>query len=170
MVWVDETAVYMDMTRRRARAPRGQRVHVKRRRKYRRHTLIFAITLEGVLASKLVQGGMKREDWRSFCRDDLAPVVQKNQMIQLDNLDIHYDQEAYDALYEQGVVFIYQPMYSPEANPIEEAIALLKAHLRSVGAQCLAPLRLAIDDAFELLTPQHIAAFWRHAQQNILNW
>lgn len=170
MVWVDETATYMDMTRTRGRAPRGQRVWYSRRRKYRRHTLIVAMTLEGVLAQRLVRGGMTLEDWRAFCREDLAPKLSKGQWIQLDNLNIHYDQQAYGSLYEAGGILLFQPAYSPESNPVEEVFSLLKRHLRRFRAANLPELRCAIAQGLEAITPAHLHAFWRHAQRNVLSW
>lgn len=170
MVWVDETATYMDMTRTRGRAPRGQRVWQSRRRKYRRHTLIVAMTLEGVLAQRLVRGGMTLQDWRAFCVEDVAPKLSKGQWIQLDNLNIHYDQQAYDGLHAAGGILLFQPAYSPESNPIEEMFSLLKRHLRRLGATNLPELRRAIAQGLEAITSEHLHAFWRHAQHTVLSW
>lgn len=170
MIWVDETATYMDMCRTRGRAAPGVRVKATRRRKYRRHTMIVAMSLEGVVASRMIVGGMKLSDWQAFCREDLAPVVKKGTLIQLDNLDLHEDQLAYDAIYEAGGIFLFQPKYSPESNPIEEAFSQFKRHLRTVGAKTLDELRKAVADGLALITPSHMQAYWRHAQQSVLNW
>jgi transposase len=113
---------------------------------------------------------MKRKDWQAFCREDLAPLLRKGQYIQLDNLDLHYDQEAYEAIHQAGGIFIFQPSYSPESNPIEEAFSHLKRHLRSAGAQLLEELRQAIASGFELILPAHMQAYWQHAQEKVLSW
>lgn len=130
----------------------------------------MAINATGVVAHALFQGAMSTEDWRCFCGEHLAPQCSKGTIIQLDNLDIHYDQEAYDAIFAKGAVFIFQPPYSPESNPIEEVFSLLKKHLRQKQAKTLKELRQAIQEAVDQLTPEYVGAYICHAHQLIEAW
>jgi hypothetical protein len=86
MVWVDETATYMEMAPTHGRSPRGVRVRFKTRKKHRRHTLICACNLDGVVASMLITGGMKTHHWREFCAKHLAPKLSSRHLVQWDNL------------------------------------------------------------------------------------
>ena len=170
LVWVDETATYMDMTRTHGRALKGRRAPGVRRRKYRRYTLVVAMTLRGVLASRLIQGGMKAKDWVAFVQEDLAPLLRPGQYVQWDNLNLHFDPTAFEAVVASGARVIYQPAYSPETNPIEEAFSLLKSKLRSCGAKTLGALRQAIAQGFAAITPAHMAAYWTHTYQIVAAW
>ena len=171
LVWVDETATYTHMTRTHARAPRGRRAYAKGRRKGRRYTLIAAMKYDGVIATRLVQGGMKRKDWLAFLTQDLLPALgQESYYIQMDNLDLHKEEELLLELRSVGHLYGFQPPYSPEANPIEEAFSLLKAHLRGRGAKGLTELREPIEQGVQLWTPERIDGWLRHTIVQLLRW
>lgn len=170
MIWVDETATYMHMAPTHGRSPRGSRVRFKTRKKHRRHTLICACNLDGVVASMLLKGGMKAKHWREFCAKHLAPKLRPGHFVQWDNLELHSDEEAYKSIYDTGARIFFQPPYSPESNPIEEAFSLLKAHLRQARAKTLPALRAAVAQGLNKLDRKHMDAYVDNALFNILNW
>jgi transposase len=170
MVWVDETATYMEMAPTHGRSPRGVRVRFKTRKKHRRHTLICACNLDGVVASMLITGGMKTHHWREFCAKHLAPKLSSRHLVQWDNLELHSDEEAYKSIYETGARIFFQPPYSPESNPIEEAFSLLKTHLRQARAKTLPALREAVAQGLGKLNRKYMDAYVDNALMNILNW
>ena len=171
LVWIDETATYTHMTRTHARAPKGQRAYAQGRRKGRRYTLIAAIKYDGVVATRLVQGGMKRKDWLAFLKQDLLPALgQESHYIQMDNLDLHVEEEPLLEISRARHLYGFQPPYSPEANPIEEGFSLLKSHLRGWGARGLPELRRAIEQGLKLWTQERIDGWLRHMIVQISMW
>jgi transposase len=56
------------------------------------------------------------------------------------------------------------PPYSPDLNPMEQAIAKLKAHLRQAAARTVEELLIAVGGALDSFSASHRQAFFRHAQ------
>lgn len=171
MVWVDETATHMFMTPTHGRARRGKRVGYKGRKRYRKFTLIAAAGLEGVIATRLVEGHMKLEDWLAFLKEDLLPAIQGSERpVQWDNLKAHHSYQGRLMMHEAGHLVCFQPPYSPEANPIEEMFSKLKTHLRYAKAKTLAALRQALASGFESISSRNMCAYAFHSLINVSNW
>lgn len=171
MVWIDETATYLHMTPTYARAPRGKRAVCRGRRRAQRYSLIVAMTAEGILTRRLVRGGMKRRDWLAFLEQDLIPALgDKTYIIQMDNLDLHKDEDGLILLAQARKLVEFQPPYSPESNPIEESFSKLKQSLRKSGAKTLAELREAIQRGFDSMTSSDFANWITHSRNVITNW
>ena len=64
----------------------------------------------------------------------------------------------------QGAEVRYLPPYSPDLNPIEQAFAKLKAHLRLAAARTLEDLQSALVEALHSFQPNHCRGFFRHAR------
>ena len=60
-------------------------------------------------------------------------------MVILDNLAVHKSEKAADCLKQRGAWFLFLPAYSPDLNPIEQAFAKIKAHLRKAEARTFEP-------------------------------
>ena len=170
-MWIDETATYTHMTRSQGRAPRGQRAYALKRRKGRRYTLVVAMSQDGVVAKRLIQGGMKFKDWKEFLTQDLLPALgEEPHWIQMDNLDLHHQNETLMLLRAAGHAQSFQPPYSPESNPLEEGFSVLKSHLRSRGAVTKGKLEEAIEEGLALWTPRKIAGWIWHAIKEVAKW
>lgn len=171
IVWVDETATYLYMTPSRAWAPRGKRAYYKGRRRAQRYSLIVAMTTRGILTRRLIRGGMKLPDWLAFVREDLLPAMSPtHQFVQMDNLNLHKKEESLSLFYEAKKVPLFQPPYSPESNPIEEAFSKFKQVLRRQGAKTLGELRESIQKGVDSLTPSDFANWIAHARMSVANW
>jgi transposase len=75
-----------------------------------------------------------------------APTLRKGDVVIADNLAVHKSPKAAAILRERGAWFLFLPSYSPDLNPIEMALAKLKAHLRRIGARTLDALRRAVGE------------------------
>ena len=82
----------------------------------------------------------------------------------MDNLSTHKIPAVHRLLSARGVSVRYLPPYSPDLNPIEQAFAKLKAHLRQAAARTLENLISAVATALDSFSPSHCRAFFRHAQ------
>ena len=72
----------------------------------------------------------------------------------LDNRPSHKSAKAEAILKQRGAWFLFLTPYSPDLNPIEMAIAKLKAHLRRIGARTIDALWRAIGDISALYSEQ----------------
>ena len=65
----------------------------------------------------------------------LAPVLAPGDVVVLDNLAAHKVAGFEEAVRTAGASLTYLPPYSPDLNPIEQALAKLKALLRKAAAR-----------------------------------
>ena len=63
----------------------------------------------------------------------------------------------------RGATLLYLPPYSPDFNPIENAFAKLKAHVRKHAARTIDALEAAAADALRQFKPAECANFFAHA-------
>ena len=52
-------------------------------------TLIGAISIEGVVAKKAIEGSMKGKDFKDFISQYLVPKLKPGNVVVMDNLNIH---------------------------------------------------------------------------------
>ncbi len=81
----------------------------------------------------------------------------------LDNLAVHKSEKAAQCLKRQGAWFLFLPPYSPDLNPIEQAFAKIKAHLRKAEARTVDALWRAIGDICNLFEPDECWHYLRAA-------
>ena len=86
--------------------------------------------------------------------DMLLQRYSPGRIVILDNLAVHKSKRAAACLKEKGAWFLFLPPYSPDLNPIEQAFAKLKAHLRKAEARTFEALWRAIGTICDLFEPQ----------------
>ena len=84
----------------------------------------------------------------------LAPTLRKGDVVILDNLAVHKSEKAAQCLKQRGAWFLFLPAYSPDLNPIEQAFAKIKAHLRKAEARTFDALWRALGEICNLFEPQ----------------
>ena len=99
----------------------------------------------------------------AYVREVLVPEIEPGTVVICDNLATHKNAEAAAALRTHGCWFMYLPPYSPDLNPIEQAFAKLKAHLRKIGARTFSDLFDAIADICDLFTSDECWNFFTNA-------
>jgi transposase len=148
LVFIDETAVNTKMTRLRGRSRRGERLRAAAPfGRWGTQTFIAGLRCDGLTAPWVVDGAMDRTAFNAYVETQLAPTLQRADVVIADNLSIHKSACAAKALKARGAWFLFLPQYSPDLNPIENAFAKLKAHLRGLKAH----LRGAATRTFEAL-------------------
>lgn len=163
IVFIDETATYTHMRPRYGYARRGRRVVVRRKSRPTRYTLIGAMRIGAMLAPRVWNRAMKADDWVRWVIEDLIPALSPGSIVVLDNLNIHYNQYAIDALKEAGHTVLFQSRYSPDLNPIEMAWSKIKTLVRGMRPRGAAQLRAAINKAWKAITPSDIDGYFSHA-------
>ena len=163
-VFIDETSVKTNLTRLRGRAPVGERlIGTAPFGKWQTQTFIAGLAYSGLIAPWVIDGTMNGPAFATYVETQLAPVLTPGTAVILDNLSTHRNTAAAEALQERGCWFLFLPPYSPDLNPIEQAYAKLKAHLRRIGARALDQLIQAIGDVCHLFTPEECFNFFKNA-------
>jgi transposase len=162
-VWVDETGSHTSLTRTYARAPRGTRAHGSAPRNHGpNRTLLSALTLDGLGAGLLIEGGVTTVTFEAYVEHVLAPALRPGQIVVLDNLQAHRSPRTRRAIAARGARLWFLPSYSPDLNPIEEAFAKVKALLRQAAARTHEALAAAIWTALAAISTRDARGYFTH--------
>jgi transposase len=152
-VFVDESGTHTAFTRLYARALRGERAYGSApRSRGRIQTLIAAVSLEGIVADFVIEGGTSGDVFVAFIEQVLVPSLQRGSVVVLDNLGAHKRSEVRGLIEAAGCELVFLPSYSPDFNPIESLFAWLKARLRSTKARSVEALLDGIAAAHSLVS------------------
>ena len=110
LVFLDETATPTTLTRRRARAPRGQRaVGRVPHRRWQAVTLIACLSLAGMGEARSLEGALNRESFHAYVEQALVPSLRPGQIVVLDNLAVHKSTRALQAITAAGCAVVFLP-------------------------------------------------------------
>ena len=82
-------------------------------------TFIAGLRLCGLTAPWVLDGPMTRAAFNVYVETQLAPTLDKGDVVLLDNLGSHKSETAAEYLKARGAWFLFLPPYSPDLNPIE---------------------------------------------------
>jgi transposase len=97
--------------------------------------------------SLAVEGATTSKVFETYVRRLLAPALKPGQVVVMDNLGAHRPKRIRELIEERGCELIYLPSYSPDLNPIEEALSKIKHILRKACARTKEALIEAIAGA-----------------------
>jgi transposase len=155
LVFIDETSVKTNMTPLRGRSLKGERLMADAPfGKWRTQTFIASLRCNKLIAPWIIEGAMDGPTFDAYIRTQLAPSLERGDVVILDNLNVHKSPRAAQALAERGAWFLFLPKYSPDLNPIEMAFAKLKTLLRKAKARTYEALWRAVGDISNLFEPR----------------
>lgn len=164
LVFVDETGTSTAMARLRGRAKRGNRVigrvpwgH------WKTVTFVAALRLDGITAPFVIDRAMTGDIFVEYVRQCLVPTLRPGDIVVMDNLPAHKRDEARELIEAAGAELRFLPPYSPDLNPIEQAFAKLKAHLRKAQERSIETLWRRIGTVLDLFQPAECANFFANA-------
>jgi len=164
LVFIDETSVNTKMTRLRGRCERGARLRMTAPfGHWQTQTFIAGLRCDGLTAPWVIPGAMDRDAFDVYISSQLAPTLQKGDVVILDNLMVHKSPKAAEALKARGAWFLFLPQYSPDLNPIEMAFSKLKAHLRTAAARTFDDLWKEIGNICDMFPPEECRNFFIEA-------
>lgn len=154
-VFLDESCAKTNMTRLYGRAPRGQRVYERvPNGRWETTTMIAAIGRNGAQAPWLLDGSMDGDSFAVWVAQVLGPTLTKGDIVVMDNLSVHKNEQARAAIAAKGAEIWDLPPYSPDFNPIEKMWSKVKAYLRKAKPRDADALCNAVAQAFERITAQ----------------
>jgi transposase len=167
LVFIDEFGASSNMTRLYARGPVGQRIVCRTPHgHWKMLSTIAAMNTSGIVAAGTFEHAVDEETFVGFVEQCLVPVLKPGQVVVLDNLPAHKSAQV-DALVEAcGARVMRLPPYSPDFNPIENAISKIKTLLRKRGARTLISVYYAIAEALDAITPEDALGYMRKYRRN----
>ena len=161
LVFIDESGASTKMARLRGRAPKGQRCRAPvPHRHWKTTTFVGALRLTGMTAPMVLDGPMTGEAFLAYVQQVLVPTLDPSNTVIMDNLPAHRVSGVRDAIEATGAQLRLLPPYSPDFNPIENALSKLKAILRKAAARTIPDLWDAIRDALPEFTPEQCANYF----------
>ena len=163
LVFIDETWVKTNMTRRYGRAKRGQRlVAAVAHGHWKTTTFLGALRCEGLTAPLAVDGAINGELFVAYVEQVLVPTLKPGDVVIMDNLRVHKAAGVREAIEAAGAKRLFIPPYSPDLNPIELAFSKLKALLRAKAIRTVDALWKALGDLCNSFSPAECANYFRH--------
>lgn len=164
LVFLDETSTPTTLTPRRARAPRGQRAigRVPRGR-WEAITLVATLTPTGPGPAVVLPGALDRIAFDTYVAEVLVPELRPGQTVILDNLSVHKSATAQRLIEAAGCELRFLPTYSPDFNPIEDAFAKLKEHLRRAEARTFDAVVTATGTGLDAITASDARGYFTAA-------
>lgn len=164
LIFIDESGLSTKMARLRGWAPKGERCSAAiPHGHWKTITFVGGLTLEGFVAPMLLDAPMDGECFLAWVEQMLAPTLQPGQLVVMDNLPAHKVAGVKEAIEARGAELLYLPPYSPDFNPIENAFAKFKAHVRKAAARTFEALETAAANALLEFDPSECINFFAHA-------
>lgn len=160
-----------------ARAPKGQRAYGQVPRNRGENTsFIAALSLNGLQAPMTLQGSVDAVAFETYVEQVLAPTLTPGQIVvlgpstartQRNNHRIHKGDRVTELLAARGCLLLFLPPYSPDLNPIEEALSKIKTFVKACQARARDALDQALAAALKTISLQDILGWFGHAGYNL---
>jgi transposase len=163
LIFLDESGVTTEMTRRYGRATRGERVHEGTPAgHWRTLTVLGAIRQSGWVAAMTIEAATDGDIFQAYLEQVLCPQLRPGDMVVMDNLSAHKVSGVRELIEQAKAGVLYLPPYSPDFNPIEQCWSKFKQLLRSAKARSLGTLESCVADALKAITSQDMQGCFRH--------
>jgi transposase len=163
LVFVDEMGTHTSLAPLYAYAPIGERAFFEvPRNRGKNTTLLTSMSLRGMGPSMAVEGATTSRVFETYVERLVAPALRLGQVVVMDNLGAHRPKRIRELIEERGCEPVYLPPYSPDLNPIEEALSKIKHILRKTGARTKEALIEAMGRALAAVSAQHVQGFFTH--------
>jgi transposase len=163
LVFIDETWTKTNMTRLRARAPRGERIVDRTPHgHWQTTTFLSALRVDELTAPMVVDGAINGAVFLAYVHQVLVPTLKPSDIVVMDNLGSHKVSGVREAIEAAGATVVYLPAYSPDFNPIEQAFSKLKALLRKYKERTVDGLWNRIGSLVDCYTSEECANYFAH--------
>jgi len=117
LVFIDETAVTINMVRLRGRCPRGERLisHVPQGA-WKTITFVAALRHNKMVAPMVLDGPINGAAFVAYIEQCLVPTLKRGDIVVIDNLPAHKGAGVKDAIEAAGATLQYLPQYSPTST------------------------------------------------------
>jgi transposase len=163
LVFLDEFGASTTMQRTHGRAPPGERVVSKvPHGHWKVISTIAAMTTRGIICSASFDGATDTELFVTFVCEALVPTLVPGQVVVMDNLPAHKSPEVDRLIESVGARVLRLPPYSPDFNPIEQAISKIKSVLKKLARRSIDGLFEGITEALRSIRPSDALHYIAH--------
>lgn len=160
---MDESGSNLAMVRLYGRAKKGDRVRGEKPQKRGRNvSLVTAISLTEVVASRNIYGSVDGLTFEAFVVRDLVPKLWEGACVIMDNAKIHLGETIRKEIEKVGASLVYLSPYSPDFSPIENFWSKVKNQIRKLKPRNYNDLVEAISFAMEQVTQSDIHNWFTH--------
>lgn len=160
LVFLDESDVKNNMTRRYGRARNGERCYDSVITDYvLSMTVESPIRLDGTTESFVFEGTLTKEIFETYVKEILAPSLREGDIVIMDNLSSHKSQVAEEVIRSRNAKVLFLSAYSPDLNPIEKMWSKMKQLLRGIKAKTAEEIFSGIGRALSVVST-HDAQSW----------
>ena len=161
LVFVDEMGTHTSLASLYAYAPIGERAFFEvPRNRGKNTTLLTSMTIGGMGPSMAVEGATTSRVFETYVEQVLAPALRCGEVVVMDNLGAHRLKRIRKLIEARGCELLYLPSYSPDLNPIEEALSKIKHILRKIEARTKELLIEAIGYALAAVSARDVRGFF----------
>jgi transposase len=125
--------------------------------------LVVGLRHDGMVAPFVIDGPMNGTIFLAYVDQCLAPMLDRRDVVIMDNLPAHKVAGVTDAIEAVGATAFYLPPYSPDLNPIEQVFSKLKALLRKAAERTVPKLWRRIRALLRTISDEECFNFFRHA-------
>ena len=155
LVFIDETWVKTNMTRRHGWAPRGRKLLAKvPHGRWRTLTFLAALRRDRIDAPFVLNGPINGRSFLAYVEQLLVPTLAPGDIVIMDNLGSHKGKAVRHAIRAAGARLFFLPPYSPDLNPIEQVFAKLKTLLRKAAERTVDTTWKRIGTLLDAFPPQ----------------
>ncbi|MDQ5830529.1 MAG: IS630 family transposase [Actinomycetota bacterium] len=161
LVFVDEMGTHTSLAPLYAYAPVGERAFFEvPRNRGTNTTMLTSLHSGGMGPSMAVEGATSARVFETYVKRLLAPALKPGRVVVMDNLGAHRPRRVRELIEARGCELVYLPSYSPDLNPIEEALSKIKHILRKIGARTKEGLIEAMGRALAAVSAQDVRGFF----------
>ena len=114
-----------------------------------------------------VEGATTKEVFETYVKHFPAPELEPGLVVVMDSLGAHRPERVRQLIEGRGCEHIYLAPYSPELNPIEEAVAKIKHILLRMCARAKEALIEAMGRALGAVDTEDVWGFFAHCGYRI---
>jgi transposase len=134
LVFIDETWATTNMARTHGRAPRGERLRAAiPHGHWITTTFVAGLRNTGMVAPMVLDGPINGPSFQDFVEQVLVSELRPGDIVVMDNLGSHKGAGVRAAIEAAGASLLYLPPYSPDFNPIEQALRQAEGHAAQGG-------------------------------------
>ena len=164
LVFIDETWTTTNMARTHGRWTRGEPLRMGFPHGHRNTTtLVAGHRLDGMIAPMVLDGPINGDWFEAYVAQVLLPALRPGDTVIMDNLSSNKRASVRAMIEAKGATLSFLLPYSPDPNPIEMALAKLKALLREAAERTLDGLWNAIGRIVGIFTPGECAHYFAAA-------
>jgi transposase len=116
-----------------------------------------------MVAPLVLDGAINGDTFLAYVEQFLAPTLAVGDIVIADNLASHKVVGVRDAIEARGASLWFLPPYSPDLNPIEQALSKLKQFVRSAAPRTREALWNTLGSAVGRFSPNQCRNFFAHA-------